>query len=64
MLKYILKKHVKTFGTLLWKSVILARDALLLCDIAGIGSAPQLMTFRLLHRYNKVPHCGAFLLLL
>ena len=30
-----------TFGTLLWKSVILTRAALLLRDIAGIGSAPR-----------------------
>ena len=29
-----------TFGTLLWKSVNLTRAALLLRDIAGIGSAP------------------------
>jgi len=29
------------FGTLLWKSVILTSVALLLRDIAGIGSAPQ-----------------------
>jgi hypothetical protein len=29
------------FGTLLWKSVFLTSVALLLRDIAGIGSAPQ-----------------------
>ncbi len=29
------------FGTLLWKSVILTSVALLLRDLAGIGSAPQ-----------------------
>ena len=34
------KKDIMTFGTLLWKGVILTRAALLLRDIAGIGSAP------------------------
>jgi hypothetical protein len=33
------------FGTLLWKSVILTSVALLLRDIAGIGSAPQFDVF-------------------
>ena len=33
------------FGTLLWKSVILTSVALLLRDIAGIGSAPQYRDF-------------------
>ena len=30
------------FGTLLWKSVILTSVTLLLRDLAGIGSAPQI----------------------
>ncbi len=38
--KIYTKKHIMTFGTLLWKNVILTRAALLLRDIAGIGSAP------------------------
>jgi len=29
------------FGTLLWESIILTSVALLLRDIAGIGSAPR-----------------------
>jgi hypothetical protein len=34
-------KHITTFGALLWESAILTSHALLLRDIAGIGSAPQ-----------------------
>ena len=33
------------FGTLLWKSVILTSVALLLRDIAGIGSVPQISLY-------------------
>jgi hypothetical protein len=36
------KKHIIAFGTLLRKSVILTSIALLLRDIAGIGSAPRI----------------------
>ncbi len=32
------------FGTLLWNSIILTSVALLLRDLAGIGSAPHIVT--------------------
>jgi hypothetical protein len=50
-----------TFGTLLWESVILARDALLLRDIAGIGSAPpygQLLQFFYYYESEKTGVSG------
>ena len=34
-----------TFGTSLWKSVILTKAALLLRDIVGSGSAPKNILF-------------------
>ena len=37
-----IKKHIMASGTLLWESVILTRAALLLRDIAGIGSAAHI----------------------
>jgi hypothetical protein len=39
--KILTKKHIMTLGTLLWKNAILTSLALLLRDLAGIGSAPH-----------------------
>ena len=53
-------KHIMTFGTLLWKSVILTSVALLLRDIAGIGSAPQYRAqIRSDHRATRLSEQGA-----
>ena len=35
------KIHIVAFGTLLWTSLVLTSVALILRDIAGIGSAPR-----------------------
>ena len=53
LLQFILKKNIMAFGTLLWKSVILTSVALLLGDIAGIGSAPQKQNSNLLRACNS-----------
>ena len=42
------------FGTLLWKSVILTSVALLLRDLAGIGSAPHIMKPQSIHTLSRL----------
>jgi hypothetical protein len=48
------KKHIVAYGTLLWKRLVLTSVALILRDIAGIGSAPQYDLWRAMQGADKI----------